>query len=158
MIRFYKTTQNSWSSGKLSNLGKAFENEGKLQYQDFIKRYLPIEESALHVFFTHHRPSEGEYLIRLGNLAGSKQTGCFILTNLRLIQKDGKDNKFKEIELADIDTYKINAVKKTMQIEIKSGEKIVFEKLSMFPEDKFLSETIKLSSNSYDKNDLNPKS
>ena len=31
VVRFYQTTLNAWSGGKLSNLGKGFESEGRIQ-------------------------------------------------------------------------------------------------------------------------------
>src|SRR4030042_1043819 len=43
VVRFYQTTMKAWSEKKLTALGKGFENEANLQYDAFVKKYLPVE-------------------------------------------------------------------------------------------------------------------
>jgi len=152
VVRFYQTTLNAWSNGKLSSLDKGYENEGRMQQGDFVKKYPPNEGSALRVFFEKFLPLEGEFLVGLGNLKTTKglgnlkttkTSGWFVITNLRLIQRDGSNDQFKEVALAEVDTYQIKgATTKTLVFKMKSGEEITFEKVQMYPTDKFLSEMI----------------
>lgn len=140
VMSFYQTTLNAWLDGRLSNFGKGFEKEGRMQYEDFVKKYPPHEGSALRVLFDDFRPPKGEFLVGLGNL---NNNGWFVLTNLRLIQRDGRSDEFKEVTLADVDSYQIKGMtKKTLIFKMKSGEEITFGKVQMYPKDKFLSEVI----------------
>ena len=141
-VRFYQTTLKAWSEKKLTSLGKGFETEGKLQYDVFIKKYLPVEGSALHTLFTRFPPLEGEFLVGLGNL-NTINNGWFVITNLRLIQRDGRDNAFRAVTLAEVDKYQTKGTTaKTLIFQMKSGEEITFEKVLMYPADKFLSAMI----------------
>ena len=143
VVRFYKTTQEVWASGKLPYLGKIFENEGKVPYSDFIKKYMPLQNSALRIFFDRFPPREGEFLVGLGNLQNASFPAWFVLTNLRLIQRDGRNDDFKEVDMGNVNTYKVSGINtKTMVFKMKSGEEITFEKVQMYPVDKFLSGVI----------------
>jgi hypothetical protein len=143
VMDFYQTSMNAWSAGKLSNLGKGFENEGKLQYDAFVKKYPPFEGSALRTFFEKFMPREGEFLVGVGNLQTGKNPGWFVLTSQRLVQRD---DMFKEVVLSGVDTYQIKGMStKKMIFKMKSGAEIDFEKVQMFPVDKFLKEAISQS-------------
>ena len=146
VMDFYQNSMNAWAAGKLSNMGKGFENEGKMQYDAFVKKYPPFEGSALRVFFEKFMPRESEFLIGVGNLQAGKNPGWFVLTNQRLVQRDGRDNEFKEVNLSGVDTYQIKGMStKKMVFKMKSGAEINIEKVQMFPVDKFLKEAISQS-------------
>lgn len=139
VVRFYQATLDAWSAGKLSKLNKSFVNEGKLQLESLIKKYPPYKGSALAVFLENFQPLPGEFLVGVGNLQTGNDVGWFTLTNFRLVQKDGRDNTFKEVVLAEIDDFELKGTTtKSLNFELKSGEKIVFEKVLMHPTDKFL--------------------
>lgn len=140
VVRFYNETLSAWSSGKLSKLNKDFEEEGKIQYEMFVWKYRPIEGSGLFVFFTSFPPLKGEFLVAVGNNKFSPtDSAWFVLTNLRLIQRDGISNSFKEVILSEIDTFEIKGKwSKNIMFKMKSGIKIYFEKVALYPSDKFL--------------------
>ena len=141
VVRFYQTTLSAWASGKLSKLNAGFEGEGKIAYEEFVKKYPPAEGGSLCAFFRDFSPVEGEFMVGVGD---SEDVGpnrsWFLLTNLRLIQKDGRDNVFKEIKFADVDSFKTKGTwKKGLVFKMKSGAEIDFEKVDIFPDEKFLS-------------------
>lgn len=145
---FYQTTLNEWSSGKLASLGPGFAAEGRMPYEDFLRKYPPKRGSALGVFLEKYPPCDGEFLVGLGNLGNAETTGWFVLTNLRLVQRDGKDNGFRDIVLDGVDTYrKEGAAKapKTLVFKMKSGEEMTFENVLMNPKDNVLAEAISLA-------------
>ena len=114
-----------------------------MQLQDFIKKYAPYEGSALRQLFGEFQPVEGEFLVGVGNPPNVSNGGWFVLTNLRLLQRDGRDDRFKQVVLADVDTYETKGMtSKTIVFKMKSGEEISFDKVKMYPTDKFLSEVI----------------
>ena len=101
----------------------------------------------MRVFLEKFMPREGEFLVGVGNLQTGKNPGWFVLTNQRLVQRDGRDDDFKEVMLADVDTYQIKgAAAKKMTFNMKSGAVIDFEKVQMYPTDKYLKYAISISS------------
>jgi hypothetical protein len=143
VVRFYRTTRKAWSCGTLSDLNKGYEDVGKLLMEDFIKEFSPYEGSALRTFFEDFPPLDGEFLIALGNRQVAKNCGWFVLTNLRLVQRDGRSNEFKEVALHEVDTYNFTDTLSTpLVFKMKSGENIIFEKVKMLPTDRYLSAAI----------------
>jgi len=107
VINFYKTTQAAWFAGELSALHKGYRKEGKLPYRRFVKRYLPVEGSALFAFFSQFPPREGEFLVSAGSNDSVKNANWCVLTSHRLILKDGRDGSFKTIPLSKVDTFEM---------------------------------------------------
>jgi len=143
VVNFYQTTQNAWASGKLASLSKSFENEGKKHTEDFIKKYLPYQGSALQVFFEKFPPLSGEFLVGFGNLNATGSNGYFVLTNHRLMMRDGKLPNFRIVILANVDTYQMQGrINKSLVFKMRSGQEITFEKPAMYPADKILSTLI----------------
>ena len=137
---FYQTTRSAWAAGSLSKLGGAFAQEGKMPLEKLIHKYPPFEGSALRAFFDGFQPLENEFLVGLGNAQSGNSRGWFTLTNRRLIQRDGRTDQFREVILADVGTYQFKgAMTKTLRFQMKSGEEIAFEKVQMYPTDKYLS-------------------
>ena len=144
VVNFYKATLTAWSSGKLASFSNSFQKEGKLTYDQLVKKYRPVEGSGLHVFFSQFPPKQGEFLVAVGNTDSSKNSGWFVLTNARLVQRDGRDNAFKEIAVADIESFEMKGTwTKTLIFKLKSGQTIDFEKVLLHPSEKILNEMIK---------------
>ena len=112
VVELYQNTMKAWSSGKLSGLNKGFEKEGKMSYDSFVKGYAPVEGSALDIFFNQFPPKQNEFLVGIGDSDSFSDKGWFTLTNLRLILKDGLSNSFKELDLADIESFKTKGIRK----------------------------------------------
>jgi hypothetical protein len=144
VLGFYKTTHDAWSRGLLSNLtGTTRQQEASaLELGDFIKKYPPEEGSALRVFFEQFQPREGEFLVTRADLGLPKKRPWFLLTNLRLIQWDGRDDTFREIILAEVQSYQTNKTPEgaTLMFKLRSGEELVFERVPMMPTAKVLME------------------
>ena len=139
---FYRTTRQAWASGILASLGKAFEKESQLSQVDFIMKYPPTKGSILSIFFAKFQQSEGEFMISLGNQKSGDRTGWYLLTNQRLIQRDGED-VYNEIPLAEVDQFEISGrTLRKLVFTLKSGEQFSLEKLQMCPLEKYLSAAI----------------
>lgn len=106
--------------------------------------YHTLEGSGLFVLFTQFPPMDNEFLIDLGNNESEVNQGWYVLTNQRLIQKDGRDKIFKEILLNDVDTFKIKGLwTKSINFKMMSGVTISSKKVRMYPPKKHLMEAIK---------------
>jgi hypothetical protein len=141
VTRFYKNTMDAWSRGDLKQLDKKFEREGALSYEKFVKKYRPNKGGALYTLFKEFPPAEDEYLVGIGDSDSGANRGWFSLTNTRLIQKDGRSKRFKEIRLAEVEQVEMKGVwTKTLHIAMKSGESVDFEKVEMFPPAEYLAE------------------
>jgi hypothetical protein len=139
VVRFYQTTLTAWSAGRLSALSKRFEKRGKISYEKLVNQHRPIEGSSFFVLFTQFPPREGEFLVLSYTLNDELlvESDWYVLTNYRLIQKDGTDNSYKEVVLADVDTFDIK--KKTMLFRMKSGEEVAFNRVAFCPPEVYLS-------------------
>ena len=145
VIDFYKTTRDAWASKKLSGLDKSYAKAGKLSYDKFVRAFAPVEGGAFSVLFTRFPPLGGEFLIKYGQTQSSTYSAWFVLTNLRLIQRDGLDNTFKEVNLAEINTFEIKGTTvKSIIFKMKSGQDIELRNLVLSPSQQSLSEAIKL--------------
>jgi len=133
VVDFYECTRRAWAQGTLATLGQGYATEGKLPQPDFVKRYVPTEGSALRVFFENFPPPDGEFMIGVGNLQSGRDRGWFVLTNRRLMQRDGRDNVFKTMPLASIARYEINEATKSLHFTLKSGEHVAFAQVQMWP-------------------------
>lgn len=146
IIGFYKTTMAAWSAGSLLSLSNDTMKVGKISYEEFVKIYKPVEGGALLVFFTQFPLHKDEFLVAVGDSEDEFSTtvkGWFVLTNHRLIQKDGRDKSFKEVILTDVNTFDIKGFfTKTIVFQMKSGGIIDFEKVDIHPSEKALSEII----------------
>lgn len=138
VVGFYQNTQQAWRSGALNQLGPRFQKEANKEYNQFIKKYLPYEDSALHVFFKQYSPLDGEYLVGVGNLNNDIPPGWFVLTNFRLVQRNGKDNEYKEVVFSDVDSYRLNPTARTMVFTMESGEEVSIESMKMYPQGRFI--------------------
>jgi hypothetical protein len=139
VVGFYQNTQAAWASGRLAPLNKQFQQEAAGSYEDFVKRYPPLEGTALHVLFTQFPLLLGEFMVGTRDSQSGRNKAWFVLTNLRLIQKDGASGLFRELRLGDIASFVKKGVwTAKLTFQMKSGEEIVFEKVEIFPAEKFL--------------------
>lgn len=135
VVDLYKTTLAAWSSGQLDSLSMNFRTEANKSLDEFVKASCPpVEGEALYTFLSRFSPQPGEFLV-------SHSSDWFVLTNLRLVQKDGKDNTFHEIPLAEVKSFK--STSSTLMFELETGQLIELSKLSSMPKDEYLGEMIK---------------
>jgi hypothetical protein len=140
VLAFYDATREAWSAGRVSGLGTQYRSEGSLDRDSFIRKYPPLEETALGVFFDDLGPKPGEFMVGLGNRAGGSEPGRFLLTNLRLLQRDGGSGEWWAVALADIDSFAYQGrSKKTLTLNLKSGDVVTFTALDMVPKEDFFS-------------------
>ena len=142
VIQFLRNTQQAWSQGQLSDLSPVFQNDAQSKgYDDFTKDYLPIRGNSLHTMFTDYPPQPGEFLVGAGDV---ENRGWFILTNQRWIQKDGRDKQYREMKLADIQSFESQA-SWTARISVRmlTGEVFEFDKVDALPLESMLNEMLR---------------
>jgi hypothetical protein len=141
---FYQRSYTAYLNGILDSLNVKFKAEAENEsLEDLIKKFPPYQGGALAAFFETYPPLEDEFLIGIGDLKTEKTPGWFVLTNQRLIQRDGRDNRFKEVFLADIDSYEQKAGwSGSMEVRLKSGEEISFKKILMLVSKDYLNWSI----------------
>ncbi len=134
VIGFYDATQAAWTRGDLDGLSSSFKSEAtRLTREELARQYPPTEGGALSALFAQFAPLDGEYLVGVSAQA-------FVLTNLRLIQKDGRDQAFREVRFADAESFELKGFgTKTLTFKMRSGPEVVFEKLPVFPAENYLS-------------------
>jgi hypothetical protein len=132
VVQFYANGFAAWAGGNVA-LTQAPPTPEGFQLLDFINRYPPDAGTAMGAFFDSWQPSADETLVGLDN-------GWFVLTNVRLIQKDGRDSSFKHVPLADVASYRIEGA--TMVFKMKNGEEIRFENVEVLPGDQLLAQVI----------------
>jgi len=138
--RFYENTIHAWRDGKLSDIDPSYAKEAESTHEEFLEKYRPVENGALHIFFDQFPPRPDEYLVGV--------SGWFVLTNLRLVQRDGLSATFKEIQLKHLDSYRIKGrLVKTLRFKMKSGETIIFRQVQMYPKESILNMIMKQATN-----------
>jgi hypothetical protein len=143
-LRFLADTQEAWSSGKLTQLGEGFEREARaIHRRRFVGLYLPVEGSALAAMLDQFPPLNGEFLIKLGDdkkpVGRTGDKGWFVLTNHRLIQKDGVEGHYREVLLEDMEGFEIRHWRQSLVLRMKKGAEINFRKVGVCPSEKTLS-------------------
>lgn len=137
VIGLYERTMRAWAAGELQDINHAYKKEGNTSYERFVRANAPTEGGALRVFFLQFTPRSDEYLVSIGDTNSGK--GWFVLTNQRLIQKDGRDNSYKEIDLRDIKGYETSGTfTKRLVFQLSSGEAKEFSKVEIFPSESVL--------------------
>jgi hypothetical protein len=137
VVTFYRTTLSAWSSGKLADLHSSFKMSGKMmRAADLMSKYQPYNDIAIRTMFEKFSPAPCEFMVGSGN-------NWFILTNLRLIQKDGKTDGFREVALADIDSYELREGQTdSLVCRMKAGTEILFENVLVYPKPEFLNKML----------------
>ena len=142
---FYRDTLQAWSDGKLDELNPHFKTDAAgLTPKALLEKYPPIEANGMAVLFDRFKPGPDEYLIGLGMLKSDGNRPWFVLTSRRLVQRDGRDNEFKQVLLAEVESYKVKSrMTDTLIFRMKTGRVIDFDKTLYHPNDKFLGWAIK---------------
>jgi len=131
---FYRNTKQAWMNDKLKDLGPVFKIEGiSNSIKEFKTAYLPREGSALNAFFTRFNPRPDEYLISMSRGDDNVENAWFVLTNQRLVQKDGETNEYSEFHLGDIAGYEIDKPKAELSLKTRSGETFVLKRVVGYP-------------------------
>ncbi|WP_350287588.1 hypothetical protein [uncultured Croceitalea sp.] len=141
---FYIRSHKAWASGELAFLGKDYISAANLSLNDFYDLFRPIEGNSMSIFFNDFSaPSLEEYLISINDLPDENQEPWFILTNLRLIQKNGIDKMFSQIWIKDIEQIQTSGywVKK-LTYHLKSGNKVVFEKVDVYASEDYIEQLL----------------
>jgi hypothetical protein len=141
VTEFYKQTYDAWNSGRMDGIAIRYREVTKAQnLENFIKDIAPTEGSVLEQFFTIFPPLKNEFLIGTSDKNVSENLrGWFILTNLRLILRDGITLAFKEIKLCEITDFKISSDLSTPCVfNLDSGISIEISKVKFFPKKEYV--------------------
>lgn len=140
---FYKNTQTAWLSGAMDNISGDYKNIANEGYKQLVKEFAPYYNNAIYIFFTQFSPLENEYLIANGDSDDLKESGWFIVTNKRIIQKQGTSKDFVEIYLSDIRNYKGEDAKtNSLNIELNTGNEVVVKDIKLYPNKEFINKIL----------------
>ena len=143
VLAFYDATLDAWSSGRLDALGPRFRTEGDVGRDELVRKYPPLPGTALDAFFELFEARPGEFLVGLGNHPTAKEPGWFVLTNLRLLQRDGATGDWWDVGLADVASLDCAGQgKKTLTFQMKSGEIVSLTGVDVYPKEKLLQDMI----------------
>ena len=139
--KFFETTRAAWVEGKLAEISADFAKAGKaMNYKRFLKVYRPVNGTALEAFLSKYFPREEEYMVGV-----DVRQGSFVLTNERLIQWDGEKGAFREVELSEIKSCKVEgSMQKSLLIKMKSGENEAFNNVAVYPKPDYIKQAMKL--------------
>jgi len=139
VISFYKNTLKAWATGVLDDIDPVFKKEGKsFSLKKIIKTYLPFKDSALYKFLTQYTPDSDEFLVSLSYGYSRFKNSWFVLTNKRLIQKDGETDTLKEINLKNIKKYNIDKKLPGLEFSMNTGEIMVFKNVGYYPAKEYI--------------------
>ncbi len=132
---FTRSTHTAWASGALGALSAQYKKEASAPYEKFVTQSFSAVMMSL--LMSQFPPAPGEYLLGIGESESAE--AWFILTNLRLIQKDGVSGQFKAIPLGDIESHQFTGTwTKELAFKLRSGDTVRFTKVALFPSEKYL--------------------
>jgi hypothetical protein len=134
--RFFQTTRNAWASGLLSEINPGAQKAGQSAMDEVFRRQMKAEGSSLRMLLGKFRPLDGELLVGLLPWGTGVGNPWFILTNVRLIQRNGRTGEFVEVALADVATF--NVGESALSIGMTSGETVSFDQTPIHPIEKAL--------------------
>jgi hypothetical protein len=131
---FYENTKQAWTDGKLEPLGSIFAQEGRsLSLKDLKKNYPARPDSALEVFFSRYNPQPGEFLVSMSHGSDNTDNAWFVLTNKRLLQKNGETNDYHEFSLKDVEECVVDRSKMELCIKTRNGDPVILKQVARFP-------------------------
>ena len=138
VIEFFKQTYDAWIGGKLDGINMNFHNEAKsIIPEDFMKKYSSYE--VLETFFTDFPPMQSEFLIGWSNAISENVRGWFVLTNLRLIIRDGVTLTFHEVKLREIVDFKPSQNRSVPFVfNLKSGISVKINIVNFCPKEEYI--------------------
>ena len=131
VVQFYNNTINAWRQGRLNDLNPVFQRIGTYDYNTFVTEHFPEPDSALRVFLEKYNPRGDEFLVECGNDSSAK--AWYVLTNIRIIQKDGKNGDFSEILLSNLQVNGIKTIDRDITFNLKNNESISLENVASYP-------------------------
>ncbi len=139
--KFFETTRTAWIGGKLASISADFAKAGRaMSYKRFLKVYRPVNGTALEAFLRQFMPREDEYMVGV-----DVRQGSFVLTNQRLIQWDGSQGNFREVDLSGIKKCKVEgSLEKSLIIMMKDGETVEFKNVPVYPKPEYIEQAMKL--------------
>lgn len=150
-IRFYTESQTAHAAGALGAISVGYSTARSLTFEKFVRQQPPVAGSALHTFLTRFGPLPQEVLVAVGNLPDRIPVGWFVLTTLRLVQRDGATQEFKEVLLDDVESYALprsggggQKPESDLAFTLKSGGRIEFRSVAAFPSEDYLKATLEL--------------
>ena len=137
VVNFYQTSLDAWKAGKLEYLHPSFKTSGERKTVSvLVEDYHPYRDIAVRTLFEKFPPAPGEFLVGVGY-------HWFVVTDRKLIQKDGETGEFREIALADMQAYEVRLDKKnTVICKLRSGEEIRFEDAKGYAKAEFVSKML----------------
>ncbi len=131
---FYESTKQAWTDGRLESLGSIFAQEGRALSLKALKKNYPAREgSALEVFFQRYDPQPGEFLVSMSLGAENADNAWFVLTNKRLLQKNGETNEYREFHLKDVKECSVDRAKSELCIKTRGGDTVTLKQVARFP-------------------------
>ena len=79
-----------------------------------------------------------EFLISISHGTDNQENAWFVLTNRRLLQKNGETNDYREFYLKDIKEYGIDRQKAELSIKTRTGETVTLKNVLGFPKKKYM--------------------
>jgi len=154
LMAFLQRTHEAWASGRIDSPAspRAVKRSeaAAIPCEEFVARQVQ-KGDWLHVM-SSFSPREDEYLVDLGIGMSLEHNDVqsvlwFILTNSRLIQKDGASRRFSSIALANIQSYEVidTFLKKEYVFNLTSGKTVRFSKLECYPTKELLDFARRLS-------------
>lgn len=139
VLEFYGRTRAKWAEGKLDEVAPLRRKEAQKSVESIIHKYRPYQKSALEAMFRDFPPEPDEYLITVANAERTDQRGWFVMTNKRLILKDGRTGIYHAVRYADIAGFESKGtMTKELRFDLKDGTSITFSKVGIYPKAKWL--------------------
>jgi hypothetical protein len=136
---FYRNTKEAWSDGRLKDLGSVFQQEGCSSSLKQLKLNYPAPEgSALEAFFTRFHPQPDEFLVSTSLGVDASDSAWFVLTNKRLLQKDGLTGRYCEFNLPDIRECVVDRENSELRLKTRGDETVVLKNAARFPKKQHL--------------------
>jgi len=151
MAAFFRRTMDAWAGRRLPCFTDIHEREGQISYARFVQNYAPEKGGALSVLSAAFPPRDDEYLIGYGDQDSGRNRAWFVLTNQRLLQKDGRSKTFCEVILSDVDSFTLRGTwTMDLAFTMTSGERLELRRLEMCPKEEFLAAAIGAARPSFD--------
>lgn len=139
VMEFYRRTKKMWAEGRLDEAAPLRRKEGAKSLEWLIRRYAPYETSALDAMFRQFPPEGDEYLVHEANDEKTYGGGWFVLTNKRLILRDGASGKFGAVRFSDIESFESKGtMSRKFSFKLKNGKTVEFSKVKIFPTAKWI--------------------
>ncbi|AXG72380.1 hypothetical protein KORDIASMS9_04652 [Kordia sp. SMS9] len=123
-----------------------FRVVANLSLYDFYDLFRPANGNSISIFFKNFQaPLPNEYLIWVNDASDEDNEPWFVLTNHRVLQKNGIDKVFHQIWLKDIARIETSGIwTKKLTYHLKSGDTIIFEKVGIYVSEEYVEKLMSL--------------